>query len=121
MATPSLNASIVSPKEPPPPNKQLTVFVTIHVAPSDIEKFKEAHRPIWKKCSEEPECLFFDVFQDPEEQMTKPYYESLWTKSKPLWTEDIRIEYFEREGEGCAWSDEYLVGGNRMEKDEVVA
>jgi len=141
MPTPALNASVVAPKGPAPSNKQLTVFVTIHVSPSDVEKFKEAHRPVWKNCSEEPECLLFDVFQDPEvkgrfrfieiwnesrewfekEQMTKSYYGSLWENSKPLWTKDIQIEYFQREGEGCSWSDEYLAGGKRMEKDEVVA
>ncbi|KAH7383127.1 hypothetical protein BKA64DRAFT_178321 [Cadophora sp. MPI-SDFR-AT-0126] len=140
MSTPALNASIVSPKGPPSSSKQLTIFVTTHVSPSDIEKFKEAHRPVWKKCSEEPECLLFEVLQDSEvkgrfrfvevwsksrewfekEQMSKPYYETLWEKSKPLWTQDIQIEYFEREGEGFSWSDEYLIGGKRMEKDEVV-
>ncbi|KUJ15081.1 uncharacterized protein LY89DRAFT_751786 [Mollisia scopiformis] len=99
----------MAPKNPDPgsePKKQLTLFVTIQVDPSNIEKFKEAHRPVWKACSEEPECLLFDVFQDPEspgrfrfvevwskgrewfekEQLTKPYYAALWEKSKPLWT-----------------------------------
>ncbi|TVY55520.1 hypothetical protein LCER1_G004276 [Lachnellula cervina] len=85
--------------------KQLTLFVTFQVAPENIEKFKEIHRPVWKACSEEVECLLFDVFQDPDqpgrfrfveiwskvrewfekEQMTKPYYALLWERSKPLW------------------------------------
>ncbi|KAE8448680.1 hypothetical protein EG329_008895 [Mollisiaceae sp. DMI_Dod_QoI] len=166
MATPRLNASIVAPKNPNPPGfvqeKQLTLFVTIQVAPSNIEKFKEAHRPVWKACSEEPECLLFDVFQDLEspgrfrfvevwskgrewfetvcvhlrggelqqeklmecvgqEQMTKPYYKTLWEKSKPLWIVDIKMEYYEREGEGSFWSNEYLAGGTKMEKTQVIA
>jgi len=116
--------------------KQLTLFVTFQVASANIEKFKEAHRPVWKACSEEPECLLFDVFQPPDqpgrfrfvevwskgrewfekEQMTKPYYASLWERSKPLWIADIHMEYFEREGEGSVWSDDYLVSGKKKEK-----
>lgn len=120
----------------PRKNKQLALFVTIQVSQQNIDKFKEAHRPVWKACSEEPECLLFDVFQDPEcpgrfrfvevwsqgrewfekEQLTKPYYKALWEKSKPLWVEDIKMEYYEREGEGSGWSEEYLAGGRKMEK-----
>lgn len=33
----------------------------------------------------------------------------------------VQMEYFEREGEGFAWSDEYLAGGTKMEKTQVVA
>lgn len=45
--------------------KQLSVFVTIQVASENVEKFKEAHRPVWAQCAREEECLLFDVFQDP--------------------------------------------------------
>jgi hypothetical protein len=31
----------------------------------------------------------------------------------------VQIEYFEREGEGSVYSDEYLAGGRKMEKKEV--
>jgi len=67
--------------------------------------------------------------------MTKPYYASLWERSKPLWIADskfpgsallsghvtdnyplVHMEYFEREGEGSVWSDDYLVSGKKMEK-----
>ncbi|CZR57841.1 uncharacterized protein PAC_07730 [Phialocephala subalpina] len=164
MGTPGLNARVVGAHNPDPqssssPKKQMTLFVTITVAPENIEKFKEAHRPVWKACSEEPECLFFDVFQDQEvpgrfrfvevwskgrewfekvrferqgvtgggradegqEQLTKPYYKILWEKSKPLWVDEAKMEYFEREGEGSVWSDEYLAGGRKMEKTQVVS
>jgi hypothetical protein len=33
----------------------------------------------------------------------------------------VKMEYFEREGEGSVWSDGYLAGGRRMEKLQVVA
>lgn len=117
------------------PKKQCTVFVTFQIQPTKIEEFKAAHRPVWAACAAEPECLFFDVFQDPEKpgrfrfvevwnetrewfekhQMTKPYYETLWAKSKPTWEADPVLEYFEREGEGCVYRKEYLNGGKQMD------
>jgi quinol monooxygenase YgiN len=93
MGTPGLNASIMAPRtihpqdSTSPPNKQLTLFVTIQVDPSNIEKFKEAHRPVWKACSEEPECLFFDVFQDPESPGRFRFVE-VWSKSRE-WFEKV--------------------------------
>jgi quinol monooxygenase YgiN len=71
----------------PRPAKQLTLFVTFQVAPENIEKFKEAHRPVWKACSEEPECLFFDVFQDPEKPGRFRFIE-IWSKGRE-WFEKV--------------------------------
>ncbi|KAK5102483.1 hypothetical protein LTR70_000339 [Exophiala xenobiotica] len=88
-----------------PPQKQLTLFVTFHVQPSRIEEWKTAHRPVWAACAAEPECIYFDVFQSAEKpgqfrlvevwdesrewfetkQLTKPYYATLWEKSRPTW------------------------------------
>ena len=87
MATPSFNASIVAPKGHASSNKQLTPFVAIQVAPDNVEKFKEAHRPVWKRCSEEPECLLFDVFQDPEVPGRFRFVE-VWSKGR-LWFEQV--------------------------------
>lgn len=117
-----------------PPHKQLTVFAHFHIDPSRIEEFKEAHRPVWAACGREPECILFDVFQKPSQpgrftfvevwnadrewfetkQLTKPYYAMLWEKSKPTWTKEVEIEYFEREGEGCSYRDKYFESGTRM-------
>jgi quinol monooxygenase YgiN len=88
--------------------KQLTLIVNIRVKPEDAEKLVDAHRPIWASCANEPECLFFDVFQDPEDkgkfrfievwsksrkwfedvQFKRSYYDRLWQLSKPLWIEE---------------------------------
>jgi quinol monooxygenase YgiN len=117
-----------------PESKQLTLFVTFYVKPDLIEDFKAAHRPAWAAVAAEPECLLFDVFQDPEqpgrfrfvevwnasrewfekEQLTKPYYTTLWEKSKPTWEKGVQVEYFEREGEGCIFKKEYLDGGKQV-------
>ncbi len=88
MATPYLNASIMAPKRPLPSSKQLTLFVTIRVSPENIEKFKEAHRPVWKACSQEPECLLFDVFQDPDIPGRFRFME-VWSKDRS-WFEKVR-------------------------------
>ncbi|KAF2174205.1 hypothetical protein M409DRAFT_16472 [Zasmidium cellare ATCC 36951] len=117
------------------PKKQLTLFVTFHIKPDLIEDFLSAHRPVWAACAREPQCLLFDVFRDPQtpgkfrfievwdesrewfetQQMTKPYYETLWAKSKPTWEREVEIEYFEREGEGCAFREGYLGLGRKMD------
>lgn len=117
-----------------PSQKQTTLFVTFHIKPDRIDEFKAAHRPVWAACAEEPECLFFDVFQDPKqpglfrfvevwsksrewfetEQLTKPYYEKLWPKSKPTWEKEAVIEYFEREGEGSIFRKEFLESAKCM-------
>lgn len=115
--------------------KQCTVFVTFHIRPAQIEEFKAAHRPVWAACAAEPQCLLFDVFQDPakpglfrfvevwnesrewfeKHQMTKSYYEPLWAKSRPTWEKEPVLEYFEREGEGCIFRQAYLDGGKQMD------
>lgn len=114
--------------------KQLTLFVTFYIQSHLIETWKSAHRPVWDACAAEPECLFFDVFEDPKnvgrfrlvevwskdrewfekEQLAKPYYATLWGKSKPTWTKDIEIEYFERLGEGASYKSLFLDGAKKM-------
>lgn len=111
--------------------KQCTLFVTFHIKPDRIEEFKAAHRPVWAACAAEPECLFFDVFQDPArpgvfrfvevwaesrewfetKQLTKPYYGELWPRSRPTWEKEAVLEYFEREGEACSFRKSFFEGG----------
>ncbi|KIX99951.1 uncharacterized protein Z520_04589 [Fonsecaea multimorphosa CBS 102226] len=118
----------------PTSKKQLTLFVDFHIHPSRIDAFKAAHRPVWAACAAEPECLLFDVFHSADDpthfrfvevwaadrewfetkQLTKPYYASLWERSRPTWLREVEIQYFEREGEGCCFREGYLAGGRRM-------
>lgn len=110
---------------------QLTLFVDFYVQPSLIADWKAAHRPVWDKCANEPECILFDVFEDPDDlghfrlvevwsatrewfetvQINKPYYAELWKGSKPTWRKDMSILYMERLGEGCSYKKQYLEGG----------
>ena len=49
------------------------------------------------------------------EQLTKPYYATLWEKSRPTWEREVEIQYFEREREGCSYRKGYLEGGRCMD------
>jgi quinol monooxygenase YgiN len=113
--------------------KQLTIFITFKIQPDKIEEWKQAHRPVWAACAAEPECLFFDVVQDPtepgrfrfvetwskdkewfeKEQMTKPYYAPMWPLSKATWEEEPKVEFFERLGEGSVYRQEFLDQGRK--------
>lgn len=115
--------------------KQCTLFVTFQIKPDRVEEWKAAHRPVWAACASEPECLLFDVFHDPAQpgifrlvevwnesrewfetkQLTKPYYDTLWAKSRPTWDKEVQIEYYERLGEGCSFREGYLQGAQRMD------
>jgi quinol monooxygenase YgiN len=91
MATPHLNASIMAPRRIPEakaPGKQLTLFVTLQVLPENAERFKEVHRPLWKRCSEEEECLLFDVFQDLQTPGRFRFFE-VWSRDR-YWFEKVR-------------------------------
>ncbi|KAF2462779.1 uncharacterized protein BDR25DRAFT_247797, partial [Lindgomyces ingoldianus] len=74
------------PTSPAPP-KQLTLFVTFHIHPHLIPTFLSAHRPVWAACTPEPECLLFDVFQDPSRPGRFRFVE-VWSRDR---------EWFERE------------------------
>ena len=88
--------------------KQLSLHVTIQVAPHNVDAFLEALRPCWAGCVAEEENLFFDVFQDPETpgrfhfvelwsedkewffevQFKKPYYKPYLDITIPMWIAD---------------------------------
>ena len=112
--------------------KQLTLIVHLRVLPQDASKLVQAHAPVWAACAAEPECLFFDVFQDledrgkfrfvevwskdkkwfEEEQLTKEYYGALWERSRPLWIEEREFVCWEvareRSADECIVKIEYL-------------
>lgn len=49
-----------------------------------------------------------------KEQMTKPYYATMFPKSEKTWIEPPKMEYFERDGEASVYRQEYLDGGKKM-------
>ena len=74
--------STTSTKQP----TQLALFVTLHVRPEDAEALAAAHRPVWAACAAEPECLVFDVWQDPLDRGHFKFFE-VWSRDR---------EWFER-------------------------
>jgi quinol monooxygenase YgiN len=111
--------------------KKLTVFADFYIKPDRIEEWKEIHRPVWDAVANEPKCLLFDMFEHPAEkghfrlfqvrdasdqewfeknQLTRPYEQDMWPKSKPLWERDIEITYMVRLGEGFSCRKQYLGG-----------
>ena len=47
--------------------EQLSLQVDIWIDPSNVDKFFEAMRPIFDKVTAEPECVYFEIFQDPDD------------------------------------------------------
>jgi quinol monooxygenase YgiN len=107
-----------------------TLHVTIKVSPSNIEPFLKALRPCWQAVIDEPECVLFDVFHDPENpgtfkfvecwnkdekwlrkvQLNKPYYKAYQDITVPMWIEPRQILIFNRV-EGWSYAnEEYLAG-----------
>ena len=55
--------------------------VKITVAPENAEKFLAALKPVFEKLAAEPECTYFEVFQDPENPGTFRFVEN-WNTAK---------------------------------------
>jgi quinol monooxygenase YgiN len=108
---------------PPQPKPRLFLHISFHISPADIPAFLDALRPCWQAFVNEPECLYFDVTQDPQnpghlrfvegwdasrewflkEQMRKAYYTPFFEAIKPMELEqrELKFYYFCREGGGA--------------------
>ncbi|OCK95915.1 uncharacterized protein K441DRAFT_554130 [Cenococcum geophilum 1.58] len=90
--------------------------IKITVAPENAEKFLAALKPVFEGFAAEPECTYFEVFQDPENpgtfrlvenwnatkeqifevQLKKDYYKSYAAETEPLWIKPREVEVWER-------------------------
>ncbi|KAK6367973.1 hypothetical protein LTS17_010126 [Exophiala oligosperma] len=97
--------------------KQLTLFVDFHVHLDRIEEWKAAHRPDPEDPSHFRLVEIWDADREwfETKQLTKPYYATLWEKSRPTWQKEVVINYFERLGEGCRFRKGFLEGGELMD------
>jgi quinol monooxygenase YgiN len=59
----------------------LSLHVSITVAPENVAAFFEALRPAYEGVIAEPECTFFQVFQNPEEPGVIKFVED-WNVTK---------------------------------------
>ena len=69
--------------------KKLTLIATVSVEPSKVDAYLEALRPCWQGIIGEPECLFFDLWQDPAKPGTFKMIE-VWSKDKE-WFTNVRF------------------------------
>ncbi|KAI0100143.1 hypothetical protein GGR51DRAFT_564359 [Nemania sp. FL0031] len=75
-----------------------SLHVTVYIAPENIDRFMAAFKPVFNKVVAEPECLFFEMYQSPQEPGKISWVEN-WSKS-PEWflenqvTKDYYKEYF---------------------------
>jgi len=94
----------------------LSFHVKIAVAPENAEKFLAALKPVFEKFTAEPDCTYFEVFQDPENPGTfrfvenwnatkehivevhlkKDFYKSYIAETEPLWIKPRETEIWER-------------------------
>jgi quinol monooxygenase YgiN len=107
---------------------QTTLLVTIRIDPDNIEEFLRALRPCWEACSQEPECIYFEIFHSEaepglfrfveiwtkdeewfrEHQLTKPYYGPYEAITNPMLLEPKGLDFFNR-AKGWSYVDkEYL-------------
>lgn len=53
-----------------------SLHVTVYIAPEDVPKFMEAYKPVFDMVIGEPECVFFEVYQSPEDPGTISWVEN---------------------------------------------
>lgn len=64
----------------------ISVHVSITVAPSDIDAFLLALKPVYDAVTAEPECTYFEVFHSLEEPGAFRFVEN-WSRSKEWFIE----------------------------------
>jgi hypothetical protein len=116
---------------------QLTIFVNFFIQTHMINQWKECHCPLWAACAQEPNCLLFDIFEDPEdrghftavevwgatkqwfleETVTKDYYNELWHGTEYTYRKSRVIRFAERLGEGSSYRSRYLEVAKCMDQE----
>ncbi|KAK3709345.1 hypothetical protein LTR37_010906 [Vermiconidia calcicola] len=73
---------------------RFSLHVTIYLKAEDVPTFFEAFRPAFDAVSAEPECVYFELFQDPADPGTISWIEN-WERS-PEWlmTNQIPKDYY---------------------------
>jgi quinol monooxygenase YgiN len=46
-------------------SNNISLQITVHISPENVVPFFEAFRPAYEKVIQEPECTFFELYQDP--------------------------------------------------------
>ena len=59
---------------------RFSLQVTVYISESDVPAFFEHMKPVFAHVTAEPECLYFELFQDPADPGTISWVEN-WDKS----------------------------------------
>lgn len=63
---------------------------TVHIDPAHLDKFWEAYTPVFEKTSACPECLYFEVLEDPDVPGKITWIVN-WEAS-PQWVFGVRLD-----------------------------
>lgn len=58
------------------PKQEISLHITIYIAPENVTKFFEYFKPAYEKVIAEKECTFFEVYQSPEDPGTLSWVEN---------------------------------------------
>ncbi|KAI1142590.1 hypothetical protein F5Y05DRAFT_231950 [Hypoxylon sp. FL0543] len=103
-----------------PSSKGISLHVTVHIAPENVERFLVAFKAVFDLVAAEPECLFFEVYKSVEEpgkiswvenwskdvqwlmenQLTKPYYKEYFEITEPMFLKPREAHVLEPLGPG---------------------
>ncbi|KAI0514497.1 hypothetical protein F5B22DRAFT_230195 [Xylaria bambusicola] len=95
-----------------------SLHVTVYIAPDNVDRFLAAFKPVFNKVVAEPECLFFEMYQSPQEpgklswvenwskspewflenQVTKDYYKEYFAITEAMFTKPREFQFLERVG-----------------------
>ncbi|KAL5399866.1 hypothetical protein PMIN03_012601 [Paraphaeosphaeria minitans] len=76
------------------PPSRLSLQVTFHIDPSNVEAFLKALKPAYDGVIAEPECVFFQVFQSAETPGKIKFIENWDASLEWLTTVQLKKEYY---------------------------
>ncbi|KAJ2995796.1 hypothetical protein NUW58_g1173 [Xylaria curta] len=94
----------------------MSLHVTVYIAPDNVDPFFAAFKPVYDKVIKEPECMFFEVYEDSEtqgvihwvedwmmspesfieHQITKDYYKDYLAKTEPMFIKPREAKFWQR-------------------------
>ncbi|GAQ02942.1 hypothetical protein ALT_0263 [Aspergillus lentulus] len=96
----------------------ISLHMTVYIDPANLPTFWKAFKPVYEAVIAEPECTFFEVYQDPENpgaitwvenwskpmewlvevQANKPYYKEYFAATMPLYLKPREVKVLDRVG-----------------------
>lgn len=69
----------------------ISLHVTVYIKPDDVPEFFKAFKPVLEKVAAEPECTFFQVYQNPESPGTLTWVENWHVAPSLLQPPDVLV------------------------------